>query len=190
MKFLAEVRRKAFHLFGIIVPAGYYLLPEAIGRRLLIALTVLAITIDVIRLNEPRIRTFFYFLFGKVVRDHERNNLLGSSYVLLSALLCAYAFERPIAIVAMACLIVGDAMAAIVGRRFGHPLVFGKSIEGSLACFLSCLVVAVAYPGDPFTWRMMLGGAAAATVFELVPIPLDDNMRISLSAGFAMTLLR
>jgi dolichol kinase len=37
---------------------------------------------------------------------------------------------------------------------------------------------------------MMLGGALAATLFELFPIPLDDNMRISLSAGFAMTLLQ
>ena len=90
----------------------------------------------------------------------------------------------------MAFIFVGDAMAAIIGRRFGRPRVFGKSIEGSLACFLSCVAVAWIYPGDLFTWRMILGGAAVATIFELVPIPLDDNMRISLSAGFAMTLLQ
>jgi dolichol kinase len=29
-------------------------------------------------------------------------------------------------------------------------------------------------------------GAFTATVFELLPIPLDDNFRIPLSAGFAM----
>ena len=29
----------------------------------------------------------------------------------------------------------------------------------------------------------------AATLFELIPIPLDDNMRIALGAGFTMTLL-
>jgi dolichol kinase len=28
-----------------------------------------------------------------------------------------------------------------------------------------------------------------ATVIELVPVPLDDNLRIPLAAGFAMTLL-
>ena len=189
MKFLSEVRRKAFHLAGVVFPIGYYLAPDPSGKHVLIALTVAAIVIDVVRLNEPRVRTFFYYLFGRIVRDHERYNLLGSSYVLLASLLCSYAFERPIAIVSMAFISVGDAMAAIVGRRFGRPRIFGKSIEGSLACFVSCLVVAWVYPGDPFTWRMMLGGAAAATIFELVPIPLDDNMRISLSAGFAMTLL-
>ena len=66
-----------------------------------------------------------------MVRDHERHSLLGSTYVLLASLICAYAFDRPIAIVAMAFIIVGDAMAAIVGRRFGRTKVFGKSLEGA-----------------------------------------------------------
>ncbi|MBD3162717.1 MAG: phosphatidate cytidylyltransferase [Candidatus Eisenbacteria bacterium] len=189
MRFLSEVRRKAFHLFSIVVPVGYYLLPEPLARPILLGLTVVAMTLDMLRLNEPRIRTFFYYFFGKMVRDHERNNLLGSTYVLLAALLCAYAFERPIAITAMAFLTVGDAAAAVVGRRFGRTKVFGKSLEGSFACFAACLGVAILYPGDPLTWRQMIGGALAATTFELVPMPFDDNMRISLSAGFAMTLL-
>ena len=32
-------------------------------------------------------------------------------------------------------------------------------------------------------------GVAIATIFELAPVPMDDNLRIPLSAGFAMTLL-
>jgi len=190
MRLLHEIRRKALHLFGVVVPIGYYLTPEPVGRRVLLGFTIAALMLDVIRLNERRVRTFFYYFFGKIVREHERFNLLGSTYVLLTALLCAYAFDRPIAIVSMAFLSVGDGMAAIVGRSVGRVRIFGKTLEGSLACFLSCLAVAWLFPGDPFTWRMMLGGALVATLFELLPIPLDDNMRISLSGGFAMTLLR
>lgn len=190
MRLLSEFRRKAFHLFGVVVPIGYYIVPEQIGRNLLLVATIVAVFIDVIRLNEPRVRTFFYYFFGKLVRDHERHNLLGSTYVLLAALICAYAFERPIAIASMAFLSVGDGFAAIVGRSFGRVRIFGKTLEGSLACFAACVAVAVLYPGDPFTWQMILGGALVATLFELIPIPLDDNLRISLSAGFAMTLLR
>jgi dolichol kinase len=190
MKLLGEIRRKAFHLCGLAVPTAYYLLPQPTGRTVLLALTIAALAVDVVRLHERRVRTFFFFLFGKIVRDHERFNLLGSTYVLLAALICSYAFDRPIAIASMAFLIVGDAAAAIVGRAIGRVRIFGKSLEGSLACFSACLLIAWLYPGDPFTWRMMLGGSLAATLFELFPIPLDDNMRISLSAGFAMTLLR
>ncbi len=53
MKFLSEVRRKAFHLCGIVIPIGYYLVHEPTGKHILIALTVLAIFVDEIRLNEP-----------------------------------------------------------------------------------------------------------------------------------------
>jgi dolichol kinase len=189
MRFLSELRRKSVHFGGVVVPIGYYLLPETLGKRILLIATIVAMLIDVVRLNEPRIRTFFYYLFGKMVRDHERHSLLGSTYVLLASLLCVYAFDRPIAIVAMGFISIGDGMAAIVGRRFGRTKVFGKTLEGSLACFASCLAVSWLYPGDPFTWRMMVGGSLVATLFELVPMPLDDNLRISLSAGFAMTLL-
>jgi dolichol kinase len=190
MRLLHEIRRKSVHLFGIVVPIGYYLLPDPIGKRILLGLTIGALGIEIVRLNVPKARTLFYYLFGKIVREHERFNLLGSTYVLLTCLLCAWAFWRPIAIISMAFLVVGDGFAAIVGRSIGRHRVFGKTIEGSLACFVACLLVAWAYPGDPFTWRMMIAGALAATIFELVPIPLDDNLRISLSAGFTMTLLR
>lgn len=197
MRLLSELRRKAIHFTGLVIPIGYYLMPDPMGKHVLLGATIAAILMEAVRLNEPKVRTFFYYFFGKMVRDHERHNLLGSTYVLIASLICAYAFDRHIAIVSMAFLFVGDAVAAIVGRSFGRTRLFGKTIEGSLACFGSCVLLALIYPGDPlvhpadpFTWRMILGGAFAATVFELVPIPLDDNLRISLSAGFAMTLLQ
>jgi dolichol kinase len=190
------MRRKAIHFGGMVIPIGYYFVPESTGKNLLLIATLIAIVLDVIRLNEPRVRTLFYYLFGKMVRDHERYSLLGSTYVLLASLICVYAFERPIAIVAIAFVLVGDAMAAVVGRAFGRVKVFGKSLEGSIACLVSCVLVGLLYPGDPilqpsdpFTWSMIVGGALVATIFELVPMPLDDNLRISLSAGFTMTLL-
>ena len=196
MRFFFELRRKSFHFSGLLIPIGYYIIPEPLGKTLLLIATLFGLTIDVIRLNEPRVRTVFYYLFGKMVRDHERHSLLGSTYVLLASLICVWAFERPIAIVAIAFLPVGDGLAAVVGRRFGRVKIFDKSLEGSLACFFSCLLVGLLYPGDPFlrpsdpfTWTMLVGGALVATIFELVPMPLDDNLRISLSAGFAMSLL-
>ena len=196
MRLLSELRRKAIHFGSLVIPVGYYLLPEPVGKNLLLIATLVAIVLDVIRLNEPRIRTFFYYLFGKMVRDHERYSLLGSTYVLLASLICVYAFERPIAIVSIAFVQVGDGMAAVVGRAFGRTKVFDKSLEGSIACLASCILVGLLYPGDPFlqpsdplTWSMIVGGALVATLFELVPMPLDDNLRISLSAGFTMTLL-
>lgn len=186
MPWLGELGRKAIHFSALIIPVGYYLLPEGIGRTVLVALVVASLIIDVVRLNEPRIRTFFYLFFGRMVRDHERYNLLGSTYLLLSSLICVYAFSKPVAVAALGFLIVGDSSAAIVGRAIGRVRILGKTLEGSLACLVACLIVVWVVPDIGL--RQGIIGAVMATVFELLPVPLDDNLRIPIAAGFAMTL--
>ena len=86
-------------------------------------------------------------------------------------------------------MVVGDTVAALVGRRWGRIRLLDKSLEGSLGCFFACLIVGWVYPGTDVTWPMIVVGAFTATLFEFLPIPMDDNLRMSLSAGFAMSLL-
>ncbi len=187
MRWFGEMGRKAIHLAAILIPIGYYFTSEALGRSILITATAIVFLIDVIRLNQPRIRTFFYIFFGRLVRDHERYNLLGATYLLLSSLICVYAFDKPIAVAALSFLIVGDSVAALVGKSIGRIGVFGKTLEGSLACFLVCIGIGLLIP--ELSWTRAVVGAAMATLIELLPVPLDDNLRIPLAAGFAMTLI-
>jgi dolichol kinase len=189
IRYSGEVARKSIHMASVAIPIALYLLPERVSRPLLLALTVVTLAVDVIRLHAPQVRTIFYFVFGRILRDHERFNLLGSTYLLIAALLCMYAFSKPIAVVAIAFVVIGDAVAALVGRRWGRIRLLDKSLEGSLACFAACVLIARLYPGDEISWPMTLLGAFAATLFEVAPIPMDDNLRMSLSAGFAMTVL-
>lgn len=189
-RFLLELDRKVVHFGSLIIPVSLYLLPLSIGRPLVLALAVIVLMVDVVRLHVPQVRTVFYFLFGRILREHERFNLLGATYLLLSCLICIYAFEKSIAVTCLAFLVVGDTMAALIGRRWGRTKILDKSLEGSLACLVSCLAIGFLYPGPELTPGMVVAGSLVATIFELLPIPLDDNMRIPLSAGFAMTLLR
>lgn len=187
MRWFGEIGRKAVHVSAILIPIGYYFSSEKLGRTVLIILTVLSFAIEAIRLNQPRIRTFFYIFFGRLVRDHERYNLLGATYLLLSSLICAYAFEKAIAVASLSFLILGDTSAALVGKSIGRVRIFGKTLEGSLACFVVCLAVGWVIP--ELSLRRAVAGAAMATLIELLPVPLDDNLRIPLAAGFAMTLV-
>jgi dolichol kinase len=189
MRYNSEILRKAIHFSSLIIPIGLYVLPKMLGRYLMLALVVLILTIDVVRLHHAGIRKIFYFAFGKLLREHERFNLLGSTYLLISSLICVYAFEKPVAVTALAFLVVGDTMAALIGRRWGRIKILDKSLEGSLACLASCLLIGWIYPGHDLTRSMIWVGSFTATVIELLPIPLDDNMRIPLAAGFAMTLV-
>ncbi len=184
MRWVTEIGRKAIHLSAILIPIGYYFTSEAMGRSVLLIMTVGVFLIDVVRLNQPRVRTFFFIFFGRLVRDHERYNLLGATYLLISSVLCVHLFEKPVAVAALSFLIVGDSMAALVGKSIGRVRIFGKTLEGSTACLLVCVAIGLIIPGMTLTRTLV--GAVTATLIELVPVPLDDNLRIPLAAGFAM----
>lgn len=188
MRYNAELARKAIHFSSLVFPAAVYYLPLGTSQRALLLLALISLVVDAVRLYEPHVRRVFYFLFGRLLREHERFNLLGSTYMLLAALICVRAFDKPKAVLALAFLVVGDTVAALVGRRYGRTKILDKSLEGSSACFVSCLLVGWAYPGNDLSWIMIGVGALAATLFELLPVPMDDNLRIPLSAGFAMSL--
>ena len=190
MLLAAELKRKSIHLSSIAIPVAYYVTPDAWQRhfeRGLLALVILSLAIEVFRLNHPRTRHVFRHFFGELIRNHEEASLLGSTYLLMACLLSIHLFPKPVAVLALSFLILGDTVAAIVGKWIGRTRLFGKTLEGSLACFLVCFALTRAVPEVPVTVAIV--GAVVATIFELLPVPLDDNFRIPLSAGFAMELL-
>ena len=190
MLLATELKRKALHLASLVIPVGYYVSPASWSRwweRALLAIVVFSLAIEVFRLNHPRTRNVFRHFFGELLRNHEDVSLLGSTYLLIASLLTIHLFAKPVAVLALTFLIVGDTVAAVVGKSVGRVRIFGKTLEGSLACFAVCYGLTALVPGIPFPVGLV--GAAVATLFELLPIPLDDNFRIPLSAGFAMELL-
>lgn len=193
---LTEARRKAIHLSFIILPLDllYETLPWPRGkgefRLLFLGLVVGAVTLDLLRIHERRVQTFFRRFFGELIREHERFNLLGSTYLLLAALLAIEIFPQPVAAAAVGFTVVGDAFAAIVGRAYGRTRLFNKSLEGAAGGFAACLAwAAFLAVGGHLPWSVALAGAVAASLVEMLPIPLDDNLGITLFAGYTMKLL-
>jgi dolichol kinase len=195
-QWLTEARRKAIHLSFIVLPLELLLelLPWPKGRGqfrvVFLVLTASAIAIDVLRIHERRVRTFFRLFFGEMIREHERMSLLGSTYLLLAALLSIELFPQPVAATAIGFTVIGDAFGALVGRAWGKHKVFNKSLEGGLGCLAACLawaafVVSVGGVSAP----VAIAGAVVATVVEMLPIPLDDNLGITLAAGYTMRLM-
>lgn len=195
-QWLSEARRKAIHLGFLILPLDllHEVLPWPRGRKqfelLFVALTVGAIALDLLRLHEDRVKRFFRQFLGELIREHERFSLLGSTYLLLASLLAIEIFPQPVAAAALGFTVLGDAMGALVGRAWGRHRVFNKSVEGAAGCFLACVAWACYVSAvSPLTLPVMVAGALAATLVEVLPIPLDDNLGITLAAGYTMKLL-
>jgi dolichol kinase len=190
--FASELARKATHMGALIVPLGYYILGLSRVQMLdiLVPCWVLMIIIDVSRLRNWWLwRKFGDRLFRPLIRAHEQaGDFTGAFYILGAMVVTIALFSKPIAIAALSFTIVGDTLAALGGRLWGrHRLGARKTVEGTLAGLLGCILVALAAPHVPL-W-IGLPGAAVAAVTETATDKTDDNVTVPLVSGLAMTLL-
>jgi len=183
--------RKGTHMVALVIPGGYYFLhlerPEMLS--IMIPITVAMILIDVARLRQWLFwKAFARKILSPVIRQHEMaGDFTGATYILLSVCLTVSLYDKPIAIAAMAFIIVGDTLAALIGRRFGRHRFGNKSVEGSLACLAGTVIVAVIVPDLPMGIRLF--GAVVATIVEALPLDIDDNITVPILSGLSMTLL-
>jgi dolichol kinase len=145
-----EIVRKGIHLFSLSIPTIYFFISQQLALCLLLPITAAFIGVDVARYYIPAVSRWFYRWFGWLLRRHEtdtsRKQLTGASNVLISACLCVLLFPKVIAINAFTILIISDTTSALVGRRFGRHRFFAKSLEGSLAFFISAVMVILIAP--------------------------------------------
>jgi dolichol kinase len=183
-----EIKRKIVHLVSLAIPIGYALTSKETALRVLIPLSLAFLAVDLLRRTIPWLGSLFekYFI-GTVLRQSEKNRLMGSTYFLLSSVLVILLFPPAIANASLLILIISDTCAAWVGKGFGRVHLLNKTLEGSLAFFVSALLIAWFSPGLE---RLSASLAAlGATVVELLPIHIDDNFSIPFVAGAIMFFL-
>jgi len=180
-----EVNRKIVHLISLAIPIGYALTSRETALTVLLLLFLGFLFVDLLRRYHRGTSSLFQrYIIGTVLRENETHRLMGSTYFLLASVLVILLFSKPIAMVSVLILIISDTCAAWVGRGIGRVAIFEKTLEGSLAFLLSALLIVWFYPG----LNRIAGSLAAlgATVIELLPIPIDDNVTIPLVAGVIM----
>ncbi len=190
ISFGQELIRKSTHLGALTIPVGYYLLgfERLEAFWILLYITILMLVIDL-----SRLRNWWFWrvlaspVFSRMIRRHEADgDLTGASYILLTSCATIALFSKPVAIAAISFIIVGDAAAALVGRRFGRTKIGRKTVEGSLGCLGATVLVAIFTPG--ISLQVALLGALVATLVEAWPMGVDDNVSVPLLSGLAMTM--
>lgn len=181
-----ELGRKAIHVASVLVPLLVLAVPRPVAVAVLGSGAVLALAIDLSRLRFRPVRYRFLRLTRTLLRHHERHHLAGATYMAVAYALALALFPRPIAVMAMLFNGLGDAAAALVGKRFGRRRTrWGKSWEGFAAGLAVDVAVALAvsslFPTLPLA--AALAGALAAAAIEFSPLPLDDNLRVTLGGG-------
>ncbi|MDQ3021529.1 MAG: hypothetical protein M3R36_13310 [Bacteroidota bacterium] len=185
-----ELIRKSIHLSSSIVPVTYYFIDREIAVIILGIASFILILIDILRIRYKPLKRFYLKFMKPILRGHEINNdktlFTGGTYITLAFFICIIIFPKPLAITAMFVVIFCDSFAAIIGKSKGKHFISAKTIEGSAAFFISGVIIILLTPKvtDMIT-EYYLGFIAIflSTIFELIPIKIDDNISTPIFFG-------
>nr|WP_083818295.1 diacylglycerol/polyprenol kinase family protein [Thermococcus sp. 4557] len=199
----SELKRKSLHMTGLLVPLSYHLFGRELTLTLIGISFFLFVVLEPFRIIEElrdnikkRLRIYVdEDVMGRVevlekhideiTRSHERYRVAAHIYFAAASFVVVYFFPMEVAVGAITVATVGDALAAIVGKSLGrHRFSNGKSLEGSLAYFLSGVAVLWPLVGLP----LALVGSIAGTVAEFYNLPPDDNFSNQLVVALAVYL--
>ena len=189
LNFTAELKRKTIHLSCTVLPIlyHYYLSREQI-LVICSIISIFFIFAEVVRFKHDRSERIFEKIFSNLLREEEkRNHITGATYLFISATVTFFIFRKEIAVPAVLILTIADSFAAIVGKMTDSAKIFSKSLAGSVTFFfISLAILSIFLP--ELGW-MSLFVALVITIVELLPLPLNDNVLITLSTGFVLYLI-
>ena len=181
---IKELLRKSTHISGLIIPIIYVFAQKSVMLLIVGSLAGIAITVELVKWLYPPFGELFFRLFKPILRTHERKGAItGATYFIVSTLLCIIFFETHLAIVCIFFMVLGDTAAALIGKKWGRTKLIGKkSLEGSTACFTICAMISL------FWLNPIVGliGALVATLAELLPLRINDNLTVPLISGTVM----
>jgi dolichol kinase len=183
-----EIWRKVIHLGMIVLPLCIVWAPRPWSWRGPLLAFIAFLAVDFARLHWNGLGRWAERRLGGSLRRNEHRAWIWPVHHLTGvATLLALIAAPAVAATAVTYVVVGDAAAALVGRRFGTRRLGRKSVEGSLACLVCCLAAGIVFlPGRPVATGIAAG---VATLVEALPLPVDDNWSVPLAGACVLALL-
>ena len=183
-----EAIRKAIHLLIALSPAlAAYNLQFTVMFLILGILSYSAM--ELMRLFGIRVPVVSD-LTSLVSRRRVKNRfVLGPVTLGLGALAALLLFPPPVAYISIFALALGDGLSSLIGKMYGKirpDFLFGKSIEGSVACFTVTFVSAWLISRNLI---VSMTAAVTATVVEALPLKDYDNIVLPLVVGIVVQLV-
>jgi len=180
-----EIVRKSIHFLVALVPSMAAINKTATVFLLLIG-TLAYTLMEYLRLSGVKVPVISY-LTGKASRPRDNGCfVMGPVTLGFGALLALLFYPSSAAAIAIYALAFGDGIASLIGKFFGvlrPAFLFGKSVEGSIACFTVVLASAYAVSGN---LHIAFIAAFTATVVEAMPLKDYDNLAIPVIVGLAV----
>ncbi|GHV54261.1 phosphatidate cytidylyltransferase [Spirochaetia bacterium] len=187
-EFKTEILRKSIHFLIALSP-----LMAAVNRPATV-LFLMAGTLGYTWMETLRLAGVKVPLISSITSMASRSRdmgrfVMGPVTLGMGALLALLLYPSPAAAIAIYALAFGDGFASLIGKLFGRlrpAFLGGKSIEGSLACFIAVLISAYQVS---FDYRIALIAALTATAVEALPLEDYDNLAMPVTVGLVVCLI-
>lgn len=177
-----EIFRKSIHLVSAIIPTllcinFYFILFSLAGVAIFYSIC------EFLRMKHIRVPVVTQ-VTELAARKRDENKFVAGPVTLVCGILLAAIFLEPTAArIGIYALSFGDGLASLVGKFCGRvkiPLTAGKTLEGSLACFLAVLLTSFLVCRN-IKYAFIL--ALAAMLIEVLPLADFDNVVIPIAIG-------
>ena len=180
----SEALRKSLHFLVALSPALTFAgVPFAVMS--LLAGVVFYTLMELLRLSGRRVPVVSALTMMVSRERGVRRFELGPVTLGLGAALALLLFPLPAATVGILAAAFGDGFAGLVGRLLGRvrpAFLFGKSVEGSLACLAATAIAVYLFTRSP---AVALTAAVVATIAEALPLEDYDNIALPLVVALA-----
>jgi dolichol kinase len=196
-----HLARKVWHLgMGMFIVLVYLFTDMSVSSAIMILGSFLGfdLIVETARLRIPAFNEQVLRYWGVFMRSDEVNKFSGTPYYILASMLALAIFPKPVGVLSILFLAIGDPLASLVGILYGKRSIrigHGKSLIGTLAgvaaCTLTTLIFLKVYPvivSDSAWIGLSLIGGLAGGLAELAPFDMDDNFTIPMISGFVMWL--
>jgi dolichol kinase len=185
---LKEFFRKSIHICASFVPlfAAWNLPYTVMALSSVVALYIIS---EYLRISGISIPVISRVTAYAARRRDEGRFILGPVTLTLGIVITLMIFPQEAARVGICALAFGDGIASLAGKLFGRikiPYTCGKTLEGSLACFIAVYASSLAIVRDPLSALLL---AFVAMCIEMIPLKDYDNVLIPIAIAAVAYLL-
>ena len=190
LSFKNEILRKLLHLTALIIPVAYLKINNLFFVNSFISVLFLSIIIlESMKKNNTIIWKIFNSFFKPFIRKYEYKKPMGSSYMIFSFFLIILFFNKIIVATSMFITIVSDALAAIIGLRYGKlKTINNKTLEGSYAFLVSTIIILFISTTSLSLYVIIIISIIITAIEAFTPMEYD-NLTVPIFSAIILTLV-
>lgn len=183
-----ELFRKSIHLCGAFIPFFLEKFYWPVICLLILALVIYTFC-EILRLKGKKVPLISKITDIASRKRDENTFVIGPVTLVFGIIFTALIFDPLPAKIGILALALGDGLASLSGKFFGHvfvPFTGGKTVAGSLACFIAIFL------SSYFCWKMPLNSIILGffgMFVEILPLKNFDNVILPILVAFVATML-